>query len=86
MAAMTEMVVPTEAEAEAVADVVRLRKIGNSLGIILSKEVLARFGLAESDRFTVVRHRTARSSSCPMTIGMLAQWLRDHLAQPRRSR
>jgi putative addiction module antidote len=42
-------------EGEAVPDVVQLRKIGNSVGIILTKDILARFGLAEGDRFTVVR-------------------------------
>ncbi len=42
-------------EGEVVPDVVQLRKIGNSVGIILSKDVLARLGLAEGDRFTVVR-------------------------------
>ena len=40
--------------ATAVGDVVQLRKIGNSLGIILSKDILARFRLSEGDRFTVV--------------------------------
>ncbi|MFC5505622.1 MULTISPECIES: hypothetical protein [Hyphomicrobiales] len=40
---------------ESVADVVQLRKIGNSVGIILTKDILARFRLAEGDRFTVVQ-------------------------------
>jgi putative addiction module antidote len=48
---MNESVKPPEAE----GDVVQLRKIGNSVGIILPKEMLARLGLAEGDRFTVVR-------------------------------
>ena len=42
-------------DGEAVADVVQLRKIGNSIGIILTKDVLARFRLSEGDRFTVVQ-------------------------------
>lgn len=46
--------VPPQA-GEAVPDVVQLRKIGNSVGIILSKDILARFRLAEGDRFTVVQ-------------------------------
>ena len=50
---MNEIVAPQDGEA--LSDVVQLRKIGNSVGIILSKDVLARFGLAEGDRFTVVR-------------------------------
>jgi len=41
--------------AEGAAAVVQLRKIGNSVGIILTKELLARFGLSEGDRFTVVQ-------------------------------
>ncbi len=48
---MNESVKPPEAE----GDVVQLRKIGNSVGIILPKEMLTRLGLAEGDRFTVVR-------------------------------
>lgn len=40
---------------EPVANVVQLRKIGNSIGIILTKDVLARFRLSEGDRFTVVQ-------------------------------
>ena len=48
---MNENVKPPEAE----GDVVQLRKIGNSVGIILPKEMLVRLGLAEGDRFTVVR-------------------------------
>lgn len=48
---MNETVTLPEAE----GDVVQLRKIGNSVSIILPKEMLARFGLAEGDRFTVVR-------------------------------
>ncbi|MDP3255665.1 MAG: AbrB family transcriptional regulator [Bosea sp. (in: a-proteobacteria)] len=50
---MNEIVPPQDGDV--VSDVVQLRKIGNSVGIILSKDVLARFGLAEGDRFTVVR-------------------------------
>ncbi|HEV2552408.1 MAG TPA: AbrB family transcriptional regulator [Bosea sp. (in: a-proteobacteria)] len=46
--------VPPQA-GEAVPDVVQLRKIGNSVGIILTKDILARFRLAEGDRFTVVQ-------------------------------
>ena len=53
---MNEM---SRVEAEAAADVVQLRKIGNSVGIILTKDILARFGLAEGDRFTVV-HQPGR--------------------------
>lgn len=49
--AMNESVKPPEAE----GDVVQLRKIGNSVGIILPKEMLARLDLAEGDRFTVIR-------------------------------
>lgn len=50
---MNEIVAPPEGEP--VADVVQLRKIGNSVGFILPKELLARLDLAEGDRFTVVR-------------------------------
>jgi putative addiction module antidote len=53
MLAVNEIVAPPEAET--VSDVVQLRKIGNSVGIILTKDILTRFGLAEGDRFTVVR-------------------------------
>jgi putative addiction module antidote len=42
-------------DGQSVADVVQLRKIGNSVGIILTKDILARFRLAEGDRFTVVQ-------------------------------
>ncbi len=42
-------------DGEPVANVVQLRKIGNSIGIILTKDVLARFRLSEGDRFTVVQ-------------------------------
>ncbi|AMJ61275.1 AbrB/MazE/SpoVT family DNA-binding domain-containing protein [Bosea sp. PAMC 26642] len=42
-------------EGEPVSDVVQLRKIGNSVGFILPKELLARLDLTEGDRFTVVR-------------------------------
>ncbi len=48
---MNESVKPPETE----GDVVQLRKIGNSVGIILPKEMLTRLGLAEGDRFTVIR-------------------------------
>lgn len=34
--------------------VLQIRKIGNSVGIILPKELLARFNLTEGDRLTVV--------------------------------
>ncbi len=50
---MNEAVKP--AEADAVGDLVQLRKIGNSVGLILTKDILARFRLAEGDRFTVVQ-------------------------------
>lgn len=42
-------------DGQSVADVVQLRKIGNSVGIILTKDILARFRLAEGDRFTMVQ-------------------------------
>lgn len=41
--------------ADTVGDLVQLRRIGNSVGIILTKDILARFRLAEGDRFTVVQ-------------------------------
>ncbi len=50
---MNETVKPSEADT--VGDLVQLRRIGNSVGIILSKDILARFRLAEGDRFTVVQ-------------------------------
>ncbi len=39
---------------EADGDVLQIRKIGNSLGIILSRELLARLKLKEGDRLHVV--------------------------------
>lgn len=36
------------------AMVLQVRRIGNSVGIILPKELLARFKLAEGDKLTVV--------------------------------
>ena len=36
------------------AMVLQVRKIGNSVGIILPKELLARLKLAEGDKLTVV--------------------------------
>ena len=50
---MNETLKPSEADT--VGDLVQLRRIGNSVGIILSKDILARFRLAEGDRFTVVQ-------------------------------
>ena len=50
---MNETVKPSGADT--VGDLVQLRRIGNSVGIILSKDILARFRLAEGDRFTVVQ-------------------------------
>ena len=43
---------PRKAEIEGA--VVQIRKIGNSLGLILSKELLARFKLQEGDQLYVV--------------------------------
>jgi putative addiction module antidote len=40
--------------AEAEGTVLQIRKIGNSLGLILSKELLARLKLKEGDRLHVV--------------------------------
>ncbi|OYW63440.1 MAG: hypothetical protein B7Z40_14875 [Bosea sp. 12-68-7] len=50
---MNETVKPSEADT--VGDLVQLRRIGNSVGFILTKDILARFRLAEGDRFTVVQ-------------------------------
>lgn len=44
----------TTAEPAEGSTVLQLRKIGNSVGIILPKEVLARLRLAEGDRLMVV--------------------------------
>ncbi len=35
--------------------VIELRRIGNSIGFILSKDVLSEFGLKQGDRFMVLR-------------------------------
>lgn len=43
----------TKPEADG-ATVLQIRKIGNSLGLILPKELLAQFRLGEGDRLTVV--------------------------------
>ena len=47
---MNEILRNTEAEGA----VLQIRKIGNSLGLILSKELLARLKLKEGDQFHVV--------------------------------
>jgi putative addiction module antidote len=41
--------------AAATANVLQIRKIGNSLGLILPKELLAQLGFAEGDRLEFVR-------------------------------
>lgn len=68
---MNEAVKP--AEADAVGDLVQLRKIGNSVGLILTKDILARFRLAEGDRFTVVQQPGGGVEEEGLT-----RWIRDN--------
>ena len=60
-------------EADTVGDLVQLRRIGNSVGIILSKDILARFRLAEGDRFTVVQQPGGGVEEEGLT-----RWIRDN--------
>jgi len=46
--------VPTSPEAAESAHVFQIRKIGNSLGLILPKEVLAQLKLAEGDKLHLI--------------------------------
>ncbi|WP_439492271.1 AbrB/MazE/SpoVT family DNA-binding domain-containing protein [Bosea sp. (in: a-proteobacteria)] len=59
---MNEAVKP--AEADAVGDLVQLRKIGNSVGLILTKDILARFRLAEG---TASRWSSSRAAGSRRT-------------------
>jgi antitoxin component of MazEF toxin-antitoxin module len=52
---MNEVARNTESEGA----VLQIRKIGNSLGLILSKELLARLKLKEGDKLHVVEHAKA---------------------------
>lgn len=40
---------------ETEATVLQIRKIGNSLGLILPKDLLAQFGFSEGDKLEIVR-------------------------------
>ena len=55
-------------------DFIQIKKIGNSLGLILSKDLLARLKLKEGDKLHIVEQTGGASSFRPMIRSMPRRW------------